>query len=517
MDSHEVVGFDSRFYLFAQEMWRDGVSWFPTTYGRPYPDYPASSTFVIYLFTLFFGNMNKLVAVLPTAILAAITLVFTYLIGCLHHKRWGLYAVFLMCFTSVFLKSARAISLDMYPTAISVCCFYLIYSADKKYLPVRIWWVFPLLFISFVFRGPIGLVIPAGVICSYYLLSKEIKKFFLIGSIALIMLLVSTGVLLAIAYQAGGSTFAQDVLRMEVVGRIDNAHLPYYFYFTDSFLSYALAFPLAFCVLLGVIYTVYIAQDNLPQMTFIVKLMGWAMVILIGMSIPGDKKVRYIMPMLPAVALIAAYPFVAPASQKYFAILRKIIISVFSLFPLIFIIGTMAVALYAKKHLLNIEIAYVRIVSLFFVLQTINVLIIAIMQQSNLREIVISGIAVLSFMLVTIHVIEPVQLYFDRARDFVTAIEVLRIQDKAQLVFYKEAPDGLAIKYRINMANIDLPIFINDSVDLVNFSSPAYFITSDSYYDEFSREIAAHFKVAAKGTIGHVPVVVFTKNHSIRP
>ncbi len=34
----EIIGFESRFYLFALEMWRHGVSGFPTTYQNSYPD-----------------------------------------------------------------------------------------------------------------------------------------------------------------------------------------------------------------------------------------------------------------------------------------------------------------------------------------------------------------------------------------------------------------------------------------------------------------------------------------------
>ena len=44
VSTQEVIGFESRFYLFALEMWRHGLSWFPTTYHKPYPDYPVTST-----------------------------------------------------------------------------------------------------------------------------------------------------------------------------------------------------------------------------------------------------------------------------------------------------------------------------------------------------------------------------------------------------------------------------------------------------------------------------------------
>ena len=62
-----TIGFDSRFVLFAQEMLRHGPSVFPTTYGQPYPDYSATSTFLIWLLSVPFGEVTRLTAWLPTA------------------------------------------------------------------------------------------------------------------------------------------------------------------------------------------------------------------------------------------------------------------------------------------------------------------------------------------------------------------------------------------------------------------------------------------------------------------
>src|ERR1700733_6241239 len=54
----EIIGFDSRFYLFAQEMLRNGMSWFPTTYHQPYPDYTGASTWLICVSANLFGGLN---------------------------------------------------------------------------------------------------------------------------------------------------------------------------------------------------------------------------------------------------------------------------------------------------------------------------------------------------------------------------------------------------------------------------------------------------------------------------
>ncbi len=64
--SHQAaIGFDSRFVLFAQEMLRNGPSFFPTTYGQPYADYSGLSTVFIWLLSLPFGQVNSLSAWLP--------------------------------------------------------------------------------------------------------------------------------------------------------------------------------------------------------------------------------------------------------------------------------------------------------------------------------------------------------------------------------------------------------------------------------------------------------------------
>ena len=64
-------GFDGRWALFMQEMYRHGASLFPTTYGQPYADYPGTATFFSYLFARLFDAPNHLANVLPTALASA--------------------------------------------------------------------------------------------------------------------------------------------------------------------------------------------------------------------------------------------------------------------------------------------------------------------------------------------------------------------------------------------------------------------------------------------------------------
>ncbi|MDO8302356.1 MAG: hypothetical protein Q7T18_03850, partial [Sedimentisphaerales bacterium] len=329
--SPEFIGFDCRFAMFAQEMLRNGPTFFPTTYGQPYPDYPATSTFLIYLASLPFGKVTPFTAILPTAVISALVLIVIYRIGAIHSRSWGVFAVLIALFTKDFFGLSRSISTDQYTTLATTTCFYLIYSADLYGKRKRIWFI-PLLFIaSFAFRGPIGLVIPAAVVCAYYLFERNLKLFAAMSLTTILLFLVCfKGLLLAAAYQ-GGEKFAQSVWKMQMAGRMGEAQHWIGYYWTESFAKYAVAYP--FAVLVAIVSFKKAAKRENADYKLLAGLVVWVLVVLIGMSIPGTKKIRYVLPMVPAAVLVAAYMFVVPSQKNLLSGVRKIFLGFCVWFP----------------------------------------------------------------------------------------------------------------------------------------------------------------------------------------
>lgn len=366
----EVVGFESRFYLFAEEMYRSGLSCFPTTYNQPYADYLATSTGLIYLFARLGLGLSKFVALIPSAIAASLSLIVTYLIGSLYNKRWGFCALLFLLCSFGFLKISRSISLDIYPTLIATYCFYLISIKEQQTQGYSLLSIYLLLILSFLFRGPIGLVMPTGIVCVFYLLNQKYKQFLTFGLIALLILVLATFLLLALAYSVGGLNFMYDVLRMQIVGRIDHTALPYYFYFVDGPVNYLFSFPCAvFTVLMVAI--AYYQKQSLPYAKALMQMIAWAAVILIGMSIPGEKKIRYILPALPAFALIAAYPLAFADKQlftKYVTLFKHVI----RYFPGCLLLGLLAVWVYIHQQVISLPIPYLWLPLALLILQCIN-------------------------------------------------------------------------------------------------------------------------------------------------
>lgn len=510
LSGQEIISFDSRFYLFAMEMRRYGVSWFPTTYGQLYPDYTSASTILIYWSSLLFGGLNKFTAVLPSAIAAALTVVVTEKIGALEDEKIGFYALFTLIGTLAFFKSARSIALDMYPTLLTACCFYVVHYASKHNMPERIKWIYPLLALGFIFRGPIGLVIPTGVVCSYFLVERNNKNFFLAGVTAFTILIIGMFALMLIAQHAGGDGFEHEVWRMQFAGRMQDAIAPLYFYFMDSFVSYALSFPFALVLMIGVLYASLTRKFAAKEYKFLLLLSAWVLVILFGMSIPADKKVRYVLPIAPALALLSASVFARISGRWYFAMLHRIAVFFYLILPGLFAISAAYFWQLARNKGLQEAFPFLPMLVFFLVIQAASLYF--YFSESHAKPHYVSWtlfFGTLCFVAANLFLIEPIELYVDRTRDFVQAVESLRLRNHARLVFYREQTDRLPIKYLIYMNVNDKPQFAANETELAKVRAPAVIVTHAEYFESLPDAVQKQYRIIAAGKIGHVNVIVF--------
>ena len=307
------INFETRFAVFAQEMLRHGLTLFPTTYGQPYPDYPVTSTVLIWLASLPFGHVTKFSAVLPTALASSTIVVLTYKLFAQYSKQWGVLAVGFELLTATFLAESRSISMDQIVSAITVSSFYLTHKSYRNGLPLPTRNLVLLLVAGFLVRGPIGVVLPAGVVLSHLLMTSErrvVVAFSVWSSATLILCGTTLWGLAAFIY---GSEFASEVIRMQVVGRFaETIPLPRYYYFTSSFGNYALSYPIAVIVAASAFFAKLKKAafiDGNDRTSIALLLVAWIAIVLVGLTIPETKKVRYILPAVPALAGLASCIF----------------------------------------------------------------------------------------------------------------------------------------------------------------------------------------------------------------
>ncbi len=470
-----IIGFDSRFVVFAQEMLRHGPSFFPTTYGQPYADYLATSTLLTWLLSLPFGQVTSFTAWLPTAVASALIVVLVYRLTAPYSARWGLLSIALLLLSSTFISETRAVSLDQMLAAVSLAVFYLGYAHDHFAAAKRLHWVFVLLLLGFAIRGPIGLVIPTGMLCSYYLINRQWRQLFSFGLLALALLAACVGLLLLLAKLSGGEDFMHDVIRMQFLGRMDGSEGSggVLYYFTSSIGNYALAYPLAVLVLLAVVMGGRRAPD--PALKLVLYCTAAGVLVMLGLSVPQAKKARYILPMLPFAAIIAAYPFQV-TQGRIFAWLRGLMLGIWTLLPTLLAIGLVMARRRYPEALASLEL-------IFVVLGGLQVLALLALLKPRLRTYGPALAAVLALWTTYIMVVEPLERRLYDTRTFSLAVKAQVLQQPAPVVLHALGKDAKAIKFMVNFDCDKVPLFTQLPIELKPIQAPAWLIMSQADFD----------------------------------
>ncbi len=416
------IGFDSRFVLFAQEMLRHGPTVFPTTYDQPYADYSAVSTLFIWLLSLPFGAVNAFTAWAPSAGAGALIVTLMYRLLAPYSRRWAL--------------------------------------------------IFALLLLGFGIRGPIGLVVPTGMLCSYYLLNREWTRLLVFGVLASLLLAVCVGLLLWLAKLSGGPVFLQDVIRMQFMGRMDGSEgvSGSLYYFTSSFGNYALAYPLALLVLVAAWLSK--PQQRGPALRLVQYCAAAGMIVMVGLSIPQAKKARYLLPMLPMAAIIAAYPFQV-AHGRVFRWLRGLMLGVWLVTP-----GLLMVVLLVARRRFPEQLSEVSLV--LIVLGLLQLLALSRLLIPRWRVEVLALSAVLALWTVYAAVFEPVERRLYDTQGFSHAVFAQVQQNPAPLVLHGMGKDAKAIKFMVNIEQDLQPQFSDSIQQLEALKGPAWLMMDRS-------------------------------------
>nr|WP_262411737.1 phospholipid carrier-dependent glycosyltransferase [Pseudomonas sp. Wu6] len=473
-----IIGFDSRFVVFAQEMLRHGPSFFPTTYGQPYADYLATSTLLTWLLSLPLGEVTSLTAWLPSAVASACIVVLVYRLTAPYSQRWGVLSIAMLLLSSTFISETRAVSLDQMLAAVTLAVFYLGYAHDHFSAAKRLHWVFALLMLGFAIRGPIGLVIPTGVLCSYYLINRQWRQLFSFGLLALALLAACIGLLLLLAKLSGGEDFLHEVIRMQFLGRMDGSEGSggVLYYFTSSLGNYALAYPVALLVLLAVMSGGRRAAD--PALKLVLYCAAAGALVMLGLSVPQAKKARYILPMLPMAAIIAAYPFQV-AQGRLFSGLRGLMLVLWTLLPALLAVGLIAARRRYPELLADLGLMF----GLLAVLQGLAVLALF---KARLRAVGPAFVAVAAVWTTYISVVEPLERSLYDTRTFTLAAKEQILQQPAPLVLHALGKDAKAIKFMVNFNCDKVPLFTQLPVELQPIQAPAWLVMSQEDFQNLT-------------------------------
>jgi 4-amino-4-deoxy-L-arabinose transferase-like glycosyltransferase len=510
LDHRDFIHLEARFALFAQTMFREGTGFFPTLYGEPYPDYPATGTLLIDLVSLLTGRVTTVTAVLPTATAAALTMVFTYLIGSLHAPRWGLYAVLFELCTYQYLATARSVSLDPFVAMATTGCFYAAYSAALLDRPWRVsliplGWAF-----GFLMRGPIGLIIPAAVVAVFYLLERRWTRFISMSALALGLLALCMVGLLAAARAQGGPGFADQVLRFEALGRVAAGtleHPPVYSYAVNALAAFALSFPVAVALVAFGFRALIRPATN--EWRLLRHLGAWTLTVMAGLSIPAKQEIRYLIPVVPAVALMAAALLVVTPPHALLQQLRKVVLRLLLLMPwlgLVLIAAGLTVP--SLQTLVPDNARPGAAAAILVVIAMLTLALRSRLRDDGERDLATVALSVAAFVAVTLLIVEPIAVDLNRVGTFADAVRLHRTAG-GPVAFYKIGPDAADVKFMAALDDVVRPHFVRAAEEVGTLPVDVVIIANRDDFDTLPPELKARTRLLADGRIARLHCVAF--------
>lgn len=511
-------GFDGRWAVFMQEMFRHGASLFPTTYGEPYPDYPGTATYLSYLFARLFGAPNDLANVMPTALASAGVMALIYRLLVPSGRAWALLTVLLTALTAQLLEKSRSVCLDQMVSLLCLGAFYLLHTGERMGSRLRQYAVFPLFVVAFAIRGPLGLIEVCGVVCVYWALGPVrtrqerigvLKKVIAHGVIGLILLAGCWWLLLKLARISGGDAFVDDVLRMQFAGRLDETGEAFYFYLKLSLYRYFPVVPLALATMIALRHKWSMRNED-ADVQLMVRLAACGLMILVGLSIPHFKRAYYIVPMVPMFAAVAAYGLLQ--AQGWLLGVRRGYEWLVAVLPVLGIVVVFVCRHLWQKHGYWPDVSVPALVGVLIVLQLAAVIAWRRLQgRLGQRLVVLSLVALVTQWLVLVVVVEPAKdLQYD-TKNFVGAVEKLRADTPGTLVFVDLAKDTWAIRYIMNLDHDEKPLFIgrNEPLLVDTLPRPAWVIVERKQTALLSGTPLEHMAPVFNGRLNDNPLLVF--------
>lgn len=499
-------GFDGRWALFLQEMFRHGAGLFPTTYGQPYADYPGTATFFSFIFAKLFGAPNHLANILPTALASAGVVALIYRLLVPYGRSWALLTVLLTLLTTQLLEKSRSVCLDQMVALLCVGSFYLLHTGERLGSRWRQLAVFPLFILGFAIRGPLGLIEVCGVVCVYWALARpgeRVRRVLIHGIAGLVLLAACWWLLVKLARFSGGDGFADDVFKMQVGGRLDETGEPFYFYFQLSLYRYFPVVPLALATMVALRHRWSERSDDTVQL--VVRLGACGLMILLGLSVPHFKRAYYILPMVPMFAAVAAYGLLQ--AQNWLVGVRRCYEWLVVALPALCVVVVFVCRHSWQKHGYWPEVSVPLLIGALLALQVAAL----IAWRRAGRLVWLSAFALLAQWLVLVTVVEPAKdLQFD-TRQFVSQVEALRVSQPGPLVFVNLGKDTWAVRYMMNLEHDELPLFVSaaEVQRLATLPRPSWVIVARKETALLKGTPQEHLAPSFEGRLNDNPLMVF--------
>jgi len=299
---------EPRFALIAEDMLQDGDFVVPHLLGRVYAEKPPLQIWLVVLTALPFGHVTEWAARFPSALAAIATVLLT---GWFARRCFGEGAGFASAL--VLMTSGHFFMRGRWSCTDTILAFFFLGAVVLAFLWAEGkrwagWGFFLACALATLTKGPVGLVLPAGILVAHLALEgrgREIPRFPWISGTLLFAAIVLPWFLLY-GMRAGGGELGVLVLR-ENVDRFFHAWnnlRPFHYYlgrFPVSFLPWSVFLPAA--------AVAFFRARRDPALSPLRLVVLWFVLVFLFFSVSSGKRTVYLLPIFPAAAIVLGWFF----------------------------------------------------------------------------------------------------------------------------------------------------------------------------------------------------------------
>ncbi|MCK5010089.1 MAG: glycosyltransferase family 39 protein, partial [Deltaproteobacteria bacterium] len=312
---------EPRYAQVAKEMMESGNWILPHHNNKVYPDKPPVFFWLIALSSMVKGEVTSFSARLPSALAAVLGVLLTYLLGSkIYNARAGFISALVLTTTVEYFWLGRRANIDMTLTLFFLSALFFFY---RGYRESRRSSYYLFMGMATLTKGPVGFILPSLTVIFYLISKRDLKAlkkvvfhrgFILFFAVVLVWLIPS--------FIQGGKSYMDEIIFNQILGRVHDSwshKRPFYYYFVN--LPY-LVQPWFFFLPSAFIYFFTRRKKNkedylFPMVCFIT--------IFTFFTLCSGKRELYLLPLLPAFALMVGFLWSKFFEQNEDILLKRLI------------------------------------------------------------------------------------------------------------------------------------------------------------------------------------------------
>ncbi len=311
---------EPRYAEIAREMIEEGNWIVPHDNGWVSTEKPPLLFWLISIFSVLSGGVSSFAARLP-AVCAGLGTVAVLYILCLRlfGKRTAILSAIVLTTSYLFFDNARTAQTDMLLTLFIILSFFLFYRSQGG-LPLRrrsLLLFYCVLALGTLTKGPVGFVIPLGVIVLYLASVGEmrrVKEIYLTEGVLLFLIIVG-GWVAAATFVSHGEYGFFSAMNSHVIERYAGGlhHKQPFYYFIATlpldFLPWSLFIPASLSFFVSRLKSI-----ERKETAFV---LCWFFFIFVFFTFSTEKRNLYILPLFPAISIIVGHCFRAVIDDAF--------------------------------------------------------------------------------------------------------------------------------------------------------------------------------------------------------